>query len=909
MEVQQQQQQQQQQNSISLQMSSPKHMDVKVNSNIMPFNGEKQNHTPTRSYFESTYQMLSSSPNSLNKMNLNSYSLSPVKKNSPLVKLMDGETVQTTSWNNYSNVNNNYKESSGSPNSEKNIINNFNTNTNFKDVFHSVNNNSDPLRFSPSPTNHHSFNSFDNNFIDIKAMKNKVVNSSVHHHHHSIPTQEPSDFFMKKSIKNHFENKTKEKGLSQLSSQLSKVFISNNNINDNNNNTNNKNNNNNHVNDNNNNTNTTNNNININTNTINDNINNNININSNNINDNINNNIDNTKDEMNHFSEEKKENTKSANSIKNIESNTKDTKDTTKLKSLNNFKSLDTETIADIVFKKQEVHEAEKMHANAKSAEKIELQKSLYSCQLSLSPKEKMLDSGRMMSSSPMTLGLKKSLLTKEDFESTKVIKENARKMLLSRESPKQVVRKQKSVKFSGENEECPFKRFEAPVSMTTSPIFLVNSTIKPFLEIRCNLTTFTEFKQRMIIKKPILIEKAGLLIEEKEKSNGHLASFIKNTDVKKEHGVFKSRPSHVPYGPSTSTLPLFATGEKDKIRVVIQVQNLAYHKEICVRYTFNNWLTSKDISAKYLNSLNVTSYISKKFHDSTSIYPNASTREKNTTGIDDSDDSKVVSQSVDRFVADIDIPSYMMDFMEYDNNFFNRGSDRGGDSSDEDTFLKSRRRYSQSLGEEWDNDVINKCTLKFAAFYRVNGQEYWENNNNLNYTMDISRVLYIPTKKVYMRSRTPEIIKSRMVNFTDAFYNTPKSQKKHELKSILKTNPNPADTFTGVVTAKTSSTDKANEIMFNANENQSMDKKLLAKFELREKCIRETIQKELSGTVFLKQLGVNPTILNTIINSNRVSTRNNILKMLMYYQRKAGITQPVYTPSEKETLKAEVKN
>jgi hypothetical protein len=609
---------------------------------------------------------------------------------------------------------------------------------------------------------------------------------------------------------------------------------------------------------------------------------------------------------MKSSSEEKEKitNDTNANTINNTTTDNikNNINDTTKIKSLNNnnFKSLDTEAIADIVFKKQEVHKVEKMNANAKSSEKIELQKSLYSCQLSLSPKEKMLDSGMMTTS--MNCGPKKSILTKEDFESTKVIKENARKMLLSREPRKPVIKKPRNVKFSGENEECPFKRFEAPVSVTTSPIFLVNSTIKPFLETRCNMTTFTEFKQRMIIKKPILIEKAGLLIEESEKTNGRLASFIKNADVKKEHGVFKSRPSHVPYGPSSATIPLFASGEKDKIRVVIQVQNLAYHKEIYVRYTFNNWLTSKDVPAKYLNSLNVTSYISKKFHDSTSIYPNASTREKNTTGIDDSDDSKVISKSVDRFVADIDIPSYMMDFMDYDNNFFNRGGEGG------DAYMKNRRRYSQSLGEEWDNDVINKCTLKFAAFYRVNDQEYWENNNNLNYTIDISRVLYIPTKKVYMRSRTPEIIKSRMVNFTDAFYSIPKSKKEFELRSILKSDSNSA---LGATTAKATSFKDNEAIAANAKdaERQSIDKKLLAKFELREKCIRETIQKELSGTAFLKQLGVNPTILNTIINSNRVSTRNNILKMLMYYQKKAGITNPIFIPLEKETSKIEGKN
>jgi len=827
-----------QQSSISLQMSSPKHMDVKINSNVMPFGCESPNHTPTNSYFASTYQILSSSPNSLNKKSMNSYSLSPVKKNSPLVKLMDGETVQATQWNNYSNANINHKEST-SPNSEKNIFNNLNTNTNFKDVFDTMNKNhnntNEAFIFSPSPTSHLSFNSFDNNFIDIKAMKSKS-NSSVHHH-----TQEPSsDFFTKKSIKSHFENKTNEKNLSQLSYQLSKASLANN--------------------------------------------------------------TNDTKVEKKPSSEEKEENTN--NTTVNINNDTTNIKnninDTTKIKSLNNnnnIKPLDTEAIADIVFKKQEVHEAEKMHVNAKSAEKIELQKSLLSCQLSLSPKEKMLEPGMMTAS--MNFGPKKSVLTKEDFESTKVIKENARKMLLSREPRKPVVRKPRNVKFSGENEECPFKRFEAPVSLTTSPIFLVNSTIKPFLETRCNLTTFTEFKQRMIIKKPILIEKAGLLIEESEKTNGRLASFIKNVDVKKEHGVFKSRPSHVPYGPSSATIPLFASGEKDKIRVVIQVQNLAYQKEIYVRYTFNNWLTSKDVPAKYLNSLNVTSYISKKFHDSTSIYKNASTREKNTTGIDDSDDSKVISKSVDRFVADIDIPSYMMDFMEYDNNFFNRGSEGG------DAYMKNRRRYSQSLGEEWDNDVINKCTLRFAAFYRVNDQEYWENNNNLNYTIDISRVLYIPTKKVYMRSRTPEIIKSRMVNFTDDFYSVPKSKKEFELKSILK---NDSTSTLGGTTAK-AITIKDNETNAEAAERQSIDKKLLAKFELREKCIRETIQKELSGTAFLKQLGVNPTILNTIINSNRVSTRNNILKMLMYYQKKAGITNPIYIPLEKETSKIEGNN
>jgi len=766
-------------------MSSPKHIDNKINSSVMPFNCESPKHnTTTKAYFSSAYQKLSSSPNALNKMSLNSYSISPVKKNSHLVKLMDGETVKTTQWNNYSNANINVnnaviKDSTINNKSEINFMNNLNT--------------------------------------------------------------------VKKSVKNHFENKTKDKNVSQLSYQLSKVSISNNKTSD-------------------------------------------------------------SKHRMNGLLSEEKG---------DLNNNANLTSDVKLLKSLNgNYKSLDTEAIADIVFKKQEVDEAEKLHANVKTVdEKIKLQKSLYSCQLSLSPKEKMIDGGMMMAS--MNFSPKKSSLTKEDFESTKVIKENARKMLLSHnghEPHKPMTKKlNRNVKFSGENEECPFKRFEAPVSVTTSPIFLVNSTIKPFLETRCNLTTFTEFKQRMIIKKPVLIEKVGLLIEESEKSNGHLANFIKNADVKKEHGVFKSRPSHVPYGPSTTAYPLFSSGEKDKIRVVIQVQNLAYHKDITVRYTFNNWLTTKDVSATYLNSLNVTSYISKKYHDSTSIYKNASTREKNTTGIDDSDESKIVSQSVDRFVADIEIPSYIMDFMDYDHDFFTKNhQDSYNNSLDngDDLFIRDKRRISQSLGEEWDNDIINKCTLKFAACYRVNGQEYWENNNNMNYTVDIHRVLYIPTKKVYIRSRTPEIIKSRMVNFPDTFCHSPPGVKKeYHLKSILR-KAEGADNDTISLEGKDSVKAKENQFSIaqdSNSERQTLEKKIIEKFEHREKCIRETIQKELSGTAFFKQLGVNPTILNTIINSNRVSTRNNILKMIIYYQRKAGITNPVFVPLEKETSSVKV--
>jgi len=752
----------QQQNSISLQMSSPKHMDIKVNSNVKSFC-----ESPTKSLFASTYQILSSSPNALNKINKSSYSVSPVKKNSPLVKLMDSEAMQNTHWNNYSNTNNK---------NEMNFMNNLsNNNSNIKDVLNNISN-------INKNNNTNSNNLNDNSFIEIKSIKNNI-SSSVNNH----AQEDSNDIFTKKSIRKHFENKTNDKNLSQLSYQISKASL-----------------------------------------------------------------------EQNGSKEELNNNNKLT-------------------KSLNYNKSVDTEAIAEIVFKKQEANEVEKLHAE--SNEKIELQKSLYSCQLSLSPKDKILENNFKNASMNININNKKSPLTKEDFESTKVIKENARKMLFGNGTCKPtIIRKPRSVKFSGENEECPFRRYEAPVSVITSPIFLVNSTIKPFLETRCNLTTFSEFKQRMIIKKPILIEKAGLLIEENEKSSGNITNFIKNADIKKEHGVFKSRPSHVPYGPSSTACQLFSTSEKDKIRVVIQVQNLAYQKEVYVRYTFNNWLTSKDVSATYMNSLNVTSYISKKFHESTSINSNASCQERNTTGIDDSE-SKIVSKSVDRFVADIEIPSYIMDFMDYDNNFFNHNSHLNASSSEyEDSlFLKDRRRYSQSLGEEWDNDIINKCTLKFAAFYRVNNQEYWENNNNLNYTIDISRVLYIPTKKVYIRSRTPEIIKSRMVNFADAFYNETKP-KKGELKSILKGNC------------------KEN------NDNKSIiESKILAKCELREKCIRETIQKELSGTTFFKQMGINPTILNTIINSNRVSTRNNIIKMIMYYQRKAGITNPII-PIEKET-------
>jgi len=858
---------QQKRNTISLQMSSPKHMDIKVNSNVMPFNCESPKHNSSKAFFSNAYQKLSSSPNTLNKMGLNTYSVSPAKKNSHLVKIMDGETVKTTQWNNYSNANVNVNNTilKGSPNSHKsemNFMNNLNT-ENIKDVLNNINNINKNM-----------------NEVNNKSSSLYNTNSSFDHkligHHTSEQT--PSEYFIKKSVKNHFENKTKDKNVSQLSYQLSKVSSQS----------------------------------------------------STNTND--------TKHKINnHHSEEKGD----------LNTNENPTSDVKLSKPINNnYKSLDTEAIADIVFKKQEVDEAEKMHTNAKTAEKIELQKSLYSCQLSLSPKEKMLEGGMMKtSSSSLSFSPKKSSLTREDFESTKVIKENARKMLLSQNEPHQpkVKKVNRSVKFSGENEECPFKRFEAPVSVTTSPIFLVNSTIKPFLETRCNVATFTEFKQRMIVKKPILIEKIGLLIEESEKSNGRLANFVKNADIKKEHGVFKSRPSHVPYGPSSTPYPLFSSGEKDKVRVVIQVQNLAYQKEITIRYTFNNWKTSKDVKATYLNSLNVTSYISKKFHDSTSIYKNASTRERNTTGIDDSAESKIVSQSVDRFVADIEIPSYIMDFMDYDHDFFDRANPLSYTNSDEDDlFIKDKRRFSQSLGEEWDNDIVNKCTLKFAACYRVNDQEYWENNNSMNYTVDIHRVLYIPTKKVYIRSRTPEIIKSRMVNFADAFYHSPMDVKKeYHLKSILRKSPTPTTTKTTMkptttatttTTSTSTSTSTTNDestptegktspkVKINQNsmaevshsERTAVDQKVIEKIEHREKCIRETIQKEFEGTAFFNQIGINPTILNTIINSNRVSTRNNILKMIMYYQRKAGIASPMFIPIEKETstaVKVEGKN
>jgi len=777
-----------QQSSISLQMPSPKHMDIKVNSNLS-FNCESPNHTSAKTYFANTYQMLSGSPNTLNKMTLNSYSISPVKKSIPIVRLMDSETVQNTKWNNYSNSNINCNIKNSNSNSvnktEIDFINNLNGKSNIKDVLNNINNKNKNFN-----DNSNINNSFDNTISSASNNNNFAQENS-------------NDFFSKKSVKNHFENKTNDKNVSQLSYQLSKATINHNN------------------------------------------------------------------------------NSCNSNEREELDSNSNDNKLSKPIN--NNFnKSIDTEAIADIVFKKQEAHEAEKMNANAKTSEKIEIQKSLYSCQLSLSPKEKVLES---LPKNKMSMNFnnnnKKVSLTMEDFESTKVIKENARKMLLANEPRKpKVVRKPRTVKFSGENEECPFKRFEAPVSVVTSPIFLVNSNIQPFLETRCNLTTFSEFKQRMIIKKPILVEKAGLLIEESENDNVHLANFIKNNNIKKEHGVFKARPSHIPYGTSSTSYPLITSRDKDKIRVVVQVQNLAFEKEVYIRYTFNNWKSSKDVPATYLNSLNVTSYISKKFHESTSIYSYASRQEKMTTGIDDSE-SKIVSQSVDRFVADIEIPSYIADFMDYDHNFFNHHE---GHEHEGGSYIRDRRRYSQSLGEEWDNDIVNRCTLKFAAFYRVNGQEYWENNNSLNFTVDISRVLYIPTKRVYIRSRTPEAINSRMVNFTDAFYNVPKSKKESELKSILKRKSKAVDS--------SSSSNPASSVS---------DESVIAQCELREKTIHEAIKKEFSGSKLFKQIGINPTILNTIINSNRDSSKNSIIKMIMYYQRKAGISCPII-PLERET-------
>jgi len=778
-------------------MSNPKHIDIKVNS----FKCDSPNHSQTKSYFSNAYHMLSSSPNTLSKINLNNFSDTPVKKSNPVVKLMDSEIVQNTIWNNYNNTHDNVKVNPS--NNEINIIKNIDVLNNISSLSNNFNLNNESIlqeKIIRTKSNNN-IPLFDKSFIDIKSIKNNI-NSPANYDNVHDPS---SDLLVKKSVKNLFENKTNSKNLSQLSSQLS-------------------------------------------------------------------------------------------NSSLNPLNNKNTIKDEKGELKLNYNKTLETEAIADIVFKKQEANEVERINNNAKTNEKIEFQKSLHSCQLSLSPKDKLFES--VMNNSSMKYNFSsnnKSFLTKEDFESTKVIKENARKMLLVNGARKTIVNKKpKSVKFSGENEECPFRKFESPVSVTTSPIFLTNSNIKPFLETRSNLTTFSEFKQRMIIKKPILIEKAGLLIEESEKDNTKLASFLKNSDIKKEHGVFKSRPSHVPYGTSVASYPLFSNVEKDKVRIVIQVQNLAFEKEVCVRYTFNNWLTSKDVKASYLNSLNVTSYISKKYHESTSINSNASSQEKRMTGIDDSE-SKVVSQSVDRFVADIEIPSYIMDFMDYDSNFFNRNGYFNSTSGEfeDDLFLNDRRRYSQSLGEEWDNDIINKCTLKFAAYYRVNNQEYWENNNNLNYTMDISRVLYIPTKKVYIRSKTPEIIKSRMVNFTNAFYNEVKPRKEYELKSILR--------------KKVEDTTTANPVKIHHQESADSDyqsnikNKIIAKCELREKNIRETIQKELSGSTFFKQMGINPTILNTIINSNRVSTRNNIIKMIKYYQRKAGITNPI-VPIEKET-------
>ncbi|KAL6624106.1 hypothetical protein LY90DRAFT_665481 [Neocallimastix californiae] len=185
-----------------------------------------------------------------------------------------------------------------------------------------------------------------------------------------------------------------------------------------------------------------------------------------------------------------------------------------------------------------------------------------------------------------------------------------------------------KNVHFKNENEECPFKKFECPSNIVNLPIYVVDSQLEPFLEVKLvKLEGFPTMKKISLPQgKNVILESVGLIDDE--------------------------------------------TQEHDIVRLNIQVRNIAFEKKVKVHYSFDNWKTVKIENATYHSS-----------------------------------EINECKESIDKFILKID-------------------TDR-------------------------DEEEESVTHLQFAIQYQVHEQDFWDNNDEKNYSLRIDRIVRIPAKAI----------------------------------------------------------------------------------------------------------------------------------------------------------------
>jgi len=159
-------------------------------------------------------------------------------------------------------------------------------------------------------------------------------------------------------------------------------------------------------------------------------------------------------------------------------------------------------------------------------------------------------------------LDLLKPILKKRSaYGPEQILTSNSSCPIITINSKHSPIRKKKSVHFKSENEECPFKKLECPKNIVNLPIYVVDSQLEPFLEVKLvKLDGFpTKKKIQLPSDKNVILESIGLIDDDKQ--------------------------------------------EHDIVRLTIQVRNIAFEKKVKVHYTLDNWKHVKIGEARYRSS------------------------------------------------------------------------------------------------------------------------------------------------------------------------------------------------------------------------------------------------------------------------------------------------------------------
>lgn len=159
-------------------------------------------------------------------------------------------------------------------------------------------------------------------------------------------------------------------------------------------------------------------------------------------------------------------------------------------------------------------------------------------------------------------------------------------------------------------------------------------------------------------------------------------------------------------------------------LRGTILVQNLAYHKQVTVRYSTDGWRSFREVEASYMGTSSPSAlWMSGGFKDST---------------YDQFEFMIEASEQFDR-LEQICGSSFPKSFAE---------------EEDDDLPLIPGL-------DEIDNNCISSCDTKemmaFACQYEVNGESYWDSNDGLNYEILFSRQPFVAaTPNVTRETKSP---------------------------------------------------------------------------------------------------------------------------------------------------------